>query len=536
MKYAQHFNTRETPQSQKIPGSDQVPNSAGGYSFEVSNWDRLERFLILGAEEGSYYASEKKLVIQNSETVLKCIKENGLRTVQVIVDVSTRGRAPKNDPALFALAMCAGLGDAVTKKEALRVLPQVARIGTHLFQFVEAVEKFRGWGRGLKTGVGSWYLDKAPASLAYQLVKYQQREGWSHRDVLRLAKPVPQGEGHQALFKWATRGELAEDLPEDLKIVRGFEMAKGAKTVKEVLPLIEAYGLTREMIPTQFLKEGKVWEALLPGMPMTAMIRNLGNMSKSGILGQLSVAEKVIVERLGDRDFIRKARIHPLGVLVAMNTYKTGHGIRGSGTWDVNRNVVDALDEAFYLAFENVQPSGKRMLLALDVSGSMGGPEISGMPGISPRIGSAAMAMVTLKTEKNVATMAFSSQFVELDISRRKRLDDVVKAVSGIPFGGTDCSLPMIWALQRKIPVDAFVVYTDSETWSGLTHPVQALRKYRDAMGIPTKLIVVGMTSNGFTIADPKDSGMLDVVGFDTAAPAVMADFIRGGAALNADG
>jgi 60 kDa SS-A/Ro ribonucleoprotein len=45
--------------------------------------------------------------------------------------------------------------------------------------------------------------------------------------------------------------------------------------------------------------------------------------------------------------------------------------------------------------------------------------------------------------------------------------------------------------------------------------------------GIPAKLIVAGMASTGFSIADPDDGGMLDVVGFDSAAPAVMADFAR---------
>ena len=85
----------------------------------------------------------------------------------------------------------------------------------------------------------------------------------------------------------------------------------------------------------------------------------------------------------------------------------------------------------------------------------------------------------------------------------------------------------MRWALERGITADAFVVYTDSETWAGPVHPVQALRAYRQATGIAAKLVVVGLVSNGFTIADPTDSGMLDVVGFDTAAPALIADFIR---------
>jgi 60 kDa SS-A/Ro ribonucleoprotein len=96
-----------------------------------------------------------------------------------------------------------------------------------------------------------------------------------------------------------------------------------------------------------------------------------------------------------------------------------------------------------------------------------------------------------------------------------------------MPFGGTDCAQPMRWALERRLAVDTFVVYTDAETWAGGIHPAQALREYRQRMGIAAKLVVVGMVSNGFSIADPNDAGMLDVVGFDTATPSVIGDFAR---------
>jgi len=85
----------------------------------------------------------------------------------------------------------------------------------------------------------------------------------------------------------------------------------------------------------------------------------------------------------------------------------------------------------------------------------------------------------------------------------------------------------MLYALERGLEVDGFVVYTDSETWAGAIHPVQALRLYRERTGVAAKLVVVGMASNGFSIADPDDAGMLDVVGFDAATPAVIADFLR---------
>jgi 60 kDa SS-A/Ro ribonucleoprotein len=107
-------------------------------------------------------------------------------------------------------------------------------------------------------------------------------------------------------------------------------------------------------------------------------------------------------------------------------------------------------------------------------------------------------------------------------------IDDALKLVE-LPFSSTDCSLPMVRALENKEHVDAFVIYTDSETYMGKIHPQAALEQYRAATGIDAKLIVVGMTSNCLTIADPKDLNTLNLAGFDTATPRMINDFISGG-------
>src|SRR5258708_4542503 len=100
MVYKSHFNRKATPQNAPIPGSNQVPNSAGGYSFPVDDWTRLDRFLILGSEGGSYYATERQLTLENAKSVMQCIAADGPRAVQRIVEISEAGRAPKNDPAI----------------------------------------------------------------------------------------------------------------------------------------------------------------------------------------------------------------------------------------------------------------------------------------------------------------------------------------------------------------------------------------------------------------------------------------------------
>jgi len=553
MSYLRRFGTRRVPQSAPLPGSGQVPNSAGGHAWAVDDWARLRRFLILGTEGGSYYASEAALTRKSADAVSRCLAVDGPRTVAEIVRVSDEGRAPKNDPALFALAMAAGAKDEATRKAALEALPQVCRTGTHLFRFATFVEGFRGWGRSLRRAVGAWYAARTPDALAHQAVKYRRREGVTHRDLLRLAHPAkrvsagnPQlgvSDDHARLFEWIVRGGETDGLP---RVAEGFVRAQAAGAAAEAAALVREYGLPREAVKPEHLTSTEVWAALLEEMPMTALIRNLATMTRIGLLQGRSEATDAVVSQLGDADRIRHARVHPIAVLTALRTYASGRGARGRGTWHPVGRIVDALDAAFYAAFGNVEPAGTRLLIALDVSGSMGGGNVAGVPGLSPREASAALALVTAVTEPDYEVVGFfagkggfrkrgravhagyTDGLTPLPITSRQRLDDVVKTVSGLPFGGTDCALPMLYAQATEREIDTFVIYTDSETWAGGVHPAQALRDYRRASGIDTRLVVVGMVANGFSIADPSDPGMLDVVGFDTATPQLISDFARG--------
>jgi 60 kDa SS-A/Ro ribonucleoprotein len=539
-------NLTHTPQNQPIPGTTQVPNSAGGYAWKVDDWTRLDRFLVLGAEGGTYYIKERELTAENAQAVIRCIDEDGERAVARIVEISEAGRAPKNDPAIFALALAVTHGSPATKRAAFDAIPRVCRTGTHLFHFAQYVDGMRGWGRGLREAVGKWYSMPA-GKLALQAIKYQQRDGWAHRDLLRLAHPKPVTPAHETIYGWMVNGwDSVGEAPhpdESLVTIWAFERAKHVKSAGEVIELVHKYDLPREAIPTEWLNSAQVWEALLEEMPMEAMTRNLAKMTTVGLLSPNSEAVRKVVAELHDPDRIKKARLHPIKVLAALKTYAQGHGERGKLRWSPVHKIIDALNDAFYASFGNVVPTNKRWLLALDVSGSMDGNMIAGVPGLDARTGSAAMALVTAATEPSYTMIGFSaaqggyggrwgggeSGVTAVNITPRSRLDDVVKTMRTIPMGGTDCALPMKWALANKIPADVFVVYTDSETWAGPDlHPAQALRIYRDKIGIPAKMIVVGMTSNGFTIGDPDDAGMLDVVGFGTAVPQVMSDFVAG--------
>lgn len=521
------INKRTTPQSVQAR-SDQVPNSAGGWTFALDDTARLRRFLILGTEGGTYYASPRQLTLENAAVVERmCVDAPGT-LLDLVHEVSVGCLAPKPNPALFALAAAAAFADDQHRARALRMLSEIARTGTHLFLFATYVEQFRGWGRGLRTAVADWYLRPDVSQLAYQVVKYRQREGRSHRDLLRLAHPNTDDLVRRALFEWVVRRADVPDLP-GLELVNGWVAAQKLPPEPGAMArLVEAHGLSWEMLPDWALNEPEVWTSLIArGVPMTALLRQLGRLTRAGVLAPGGANLPVVLARLTDAERIRKARVHPLQVLIAVRTYASGRGLRGSLEWQPVPQVVDALDEMFRLSFASVVPTGKRLMLAVDVSGSMDYWSIAGTP-ITPRVAAAALAMVTAATESDYEVLGFSHELVKLPISPRQRLDDVVRTMSGLPFGATDCAQPMEYALATGRQVDAFVVYTDNETWAGRTHPHQALQAYRAATGIPAKLVVVGMTATGFSIADPDDAGMLDVVGFDASAPAVIADFIRG--------
>lgn len=527
MNYLAGLGHRVTPQSEPLPG--QRANSAGGHTWVVDRWTRLRRFLVLGSEGGSYYVGERELTLENVDCLGECLREDGERVVAEIVAISEGGRAPKNDPALFALAMATKQGDLATRRAAFAALPRVARMGTHLFHFASYLEQFGGWGRGTRNAIARWYTTKAPDALAYQLVKYRQRDGWSHRDLLRLAHPVPIDQGQDEVFRWVTHGEaLSDTLPTPIEAYRAAQVCETAAATVNVVRSFHS-AAPREILNPDHLADPGVWAALLDvGMPMTALIRNLATMTRVGLLKPLGRHTHVVCEQLNDEAALLKARIHPIAVLAALTTYVSGRSPRGGTTWEPVAEIVDALDRAFYASFGGVEVTGKRYVLALDVSGSMSWGDVAGVPGLTPRVASAALALVLAERERQTATLAFAGEIVPLTISPRQRLDDVLHTVDGLPFGRTDCAAPMLWALKHGIEADVFVVLTDSETWSGHVHPTEALRAYRRQTGIDAKLVVCAMVANPFSIADPNDAGMLDLVGFDTATPNLIADFARG--------
>lgn len=539
--YSSFVSTKKsvTPISAPIYGREKemVVNSTGGFVFDIGIWGQLDRFLILGAEGPSYYASQAKLVKENCTAAQKCIKEDGVRVVNRVVEISDAGRAPKNDPALFVLALCASYGDEATKTAANAALSKVARTGTHLFHYTQYISDLRGWGRGIKKAVANWFNNRKPESLANQVVKYKQRDGWSMRDVLRVSHPKAATPLHNEIFKYVTKGwDSVGEQPHPEKALQSIWASERAKVLtkgSDVAKLVNDYALPWEAIDTKWLNDHDVWEALYTSIKPEALMRNLGKLTSNGFLSPLSKNVTKAVNLLTDEKALKDARLHPLKMLVALKTYNQGHGDKGSLSWKPIPQISAALEEGFYKSFGIIEPAGKNTLLALDISGSMGFGQIAGMP-LTPREAAAAMAMVVARTEPNYYFVGFSNDLIELKINHKMSLDDVIKYTSNLPFGSTNISAPFHWAADRKIKVDTFTVITDNEVNTGYygktAHVTEALQQYRSKVGVPdARLAVLATSSTAFSVADPADKGrQMDFVGFDLNTPGILTQFSKG--------
>lgn len=547
----------KTAQSAPIPGreGEMVKNAAGGYVFGADAWKRLNRFLMIGVEGGTYYISERKLTQDNAKSLNGLIKADGPRVVELIREVARDGRAAKREPQVYALAACAALGDDETRDLAYAALEDVARIPTNLFGFNQYFLDIKGshtMGRKHRRAMARWYNEKDPERLAFLMSKYQSREGWSHKDMISMAHVSPAGEEHANLFAWAFNGPEAEgndrgaSLTGDyMRTIKAFEWAKKASSTEEITQLITEYGLSWEHVPTQFLKDPEVWRSLIPNLGYQALMRNLNKMP----LDALSHTTEAVCEQLTDQEKISKSRIHPFNILIGLKTYAEGRGFRGSKTWNVNADVVDALDKAFYVSFGNLEKTGKRMLLLVDVSGSMRS-RINGSP-LSCAQAAGAISLV-LKAQEGAGAHIYGfadgrgsvkvpyasrgrrfylnsvqeCSLIDLGISPRTRLDSAFKAVQRSNFGGTDASAGVCFALQAGLDVDQFVVLTDNETWCGPQHVTQALTEYRRKMGKPNAgLISCAFAANSYSVADPKDPRQMDVCGLDGSLPKLISDF-----------
>ncbi|NEQ95955.1 MAG: TROVE domain-containing protein [Cyanothece sp. SIO2G6] len=522
MTYNFFVKPRATPQTQPIPGreSEMIKGRSGGYMFDDGIWTVLRRSLLLGTSKNSFYADKHELTDEFVTAVSDCVAADPQRVAQEIVYASD-GRAIKNSAPLLALVLLS-MGELPAAKQAfLDIFPQVVRTASHFYEWLSYSKALRGFGKVVQQAGTAWLSNPDAKALAYQLLKYQQRHGFTHRDALRLFHVKPVSAEHQALFQWVIQGWQAvpEQTPsEAMSQIWWYERVKRQPVL--TCAAIAHGRLTHEMVAPVGKMDQAAWDLLFQDMPMGALLRNLGSLTQLGVIrADKPKVLKRVANVLTNKRRLQQGRIHPIAVLKALKTYQSGGKLgRGSKTWTPVPRVLDILDRALELSFETAQPTNQVFLHAVDVSGSMSWATV-GSIGLTCCEVAVTMALATAKAEPNYAIRGFATQFKDLDITARDSFASAMKKARKQNFGGTDASVAYDWAIRNHFHVDVFCFWTDSESWAGRQHPSEALAQYRRLVNPNAKAVYVTLVPSRISLVDPNDSMSWDIHGFDPSAP-----------------
>nr|XP_023662168.1 60 kDa SS-A/Ro ribonucleoprotein [Paramormyrops kingsleyae]XP_023662169.1 60 kDa SS-A/Ro ribonucleoprotein [Paramormyrops kingsleyae]XP_023662170.1 60 kDa SS-A/Ro ribonucleoprotein [Paramormyrops kingsleyae] len=512
-------------------------------ALPVTDMTRLRRFLCFGSEGSMYGAKGQQPGMENTQMLMRLIEDGrGCEVVEEIRRFSRDGASVAPSPALFALAVCSQQPDAKTKQAAYEALGDVCRFPTHLFSFVQFKKELKEgmhcgiWGRALRKAVSDWYNQKEAMSLAVAVTKCKQRTGWSHKDLLRLSHMKPANPGISLINKYITKGwkevqatysntENSDEVAEVLRYLEAVEKVKHSTDEVEVIHLIEEHGLEPEQLLTSHLKSREVCKALLTEMPVVTLLSRLGKMTADNVLQQRSSEAALVCERLQSESALRKDKIHPFHILLAQQAYKKGQANRGKVNWETDHAVLQALDAAFNKCLMNVEPTGKRFVVAVDVCMSANSTVLGSY--LNATTAAAAITMGIARAETEPQILVFSEgAVIPSTVTTDMSLAQVTAELAKSTGGATNCVLPILWATENQKPTDVFIILTSNTTSLGRIHTAEALRMHRYRMGLSSKLIVCGLTSNGFSIADPEDRGMIDICGFDSGALHVIQNFI----------
>jgi len=546
------------------------------FTHTISFKDYITRILILGSTNNKYSSVSNEMDDSTKQYILDQIKcgNNGMIILETLREIYLEGRAPKQDATFMVHAMLCRAEDLNLRLKALEFLKEYRTI-SQLYSWKLAHTKAgtsKGFGRAVKRNLNEWILSKQPTDLAYQFTKYMSRGEWGFVDLLKCihtrtgtgddrtvspkycknkqelpAQPIDLVlryaiDGYDKMHNLAVKNNLTQDYT--YRYLNAINSAKKCNVdidedIGQLLFLIDKFNLTREHLPTKSLTLLAIQNELLVDqdktrvkMPMTALLRNLANLTRIGVFNDREILN-LVLSHLQNTDVITKARIHPVNVLTAWFTYRTGCGKKSKHTWTPNPEIVKVLEEMFYLSFKNVKPTGKRICFLIDCSGSMASESLC--EGVTNAEVAALLAMVFSRAEMNSRTPVQHSFYLFANglknvsdlIHPMASFNDVLYAVQRSDWTSTNISNGILNAMQFRRLYDGFVVITDNDVNSGIK-PSIALNQYRTAMKLDTKLAVVATQMSNLSIADPTDNGMMDFCGFDSYGPKLLQEFFSG--------
>ena len=466
------------------------------------DWRRLRRFLVLGTDGSAYRAGSRPAPQRYGALVERCLRGDGPRLVAEILAVRERGRAARDAPALFALALAAATGDLATRRAAQEALGDVARTSEELFAFVGYAGELDAWGRSLRRALGRWYGARSPDALGREAVACGARSRRA-QPPRRPADRLPGGPGAGRVGRARPAAAMAGPRRPGAGAPagrRGFRAAAGRRRSRLRR---RARARLPAAAPGAARRAPRLGRGLVGAARRHAAARAAAQPAADGVGGAARARlgrgrpRRDAVASPGARGRRRsRAGRRPRGAARLPSAARPSPSPRSSrpsttvfhGSLAHARAVGRAAARrARRLAVDarrrRRRDAGRQPARGGGRDGDGERRERDALRRRRLRRRGAAAAAPRRRRRSAVPADAAAAASWRSSSRRGARVGDVVAALSRLPAGDPDYALPMRVAADRGLDVDLFVVYTDSDALATETHARGGARRVPAAVG-----------------------------------------------------
>jgi 60 kDa SS-A/Ro ribonucleoprotein len=324
-------------------------NYHGAPAFKRTPEEDLVRTLMTGTFEPTFYADARDLANQAKDIFATAVAFPEFLAKAIVY---ARNNGYMRLAPITALAYLSIYDTWLFQ----RTFHQVIKTPGDLQDFVALlrISKMRGMGRAIKSACGG-YLNGLSE---YHAIKYgSNKQDLSLRDIYRLVRPKLTGKASD-IAKYIVKGEC----PSSLKQIALYERFKQETDEEELIWLINEGRLPHELVTQKLPNSPKAWAAVMRQMPIFALLRNLVTLYRHDVFEDQDNAAYVI-KMLTDPERIRNSKLFPFRFLAAA---------RKANENALPSKIQHAINDAVELSLQNVPKLPGRVLIANDVSGSMG--------------------------------------------------------------------------------------------------------------------------------------------------------------------
>ncbi|RUP37350.1 MAG: TROVE domain-containing protein [Acinetobacter sp.] len=436
-----------------------ISNQAGGRAFQLDHRQALAQLAATGTLNHTFY--------QNAQAQLEqilALTQNIDATFIAKTAVYTRKNNHMKDMPVLLLAILSQLEQNLFKA----VFPLVIDNGKQLRNFVQimrsgAIQR-KSLGSLPKKMINQWLINASDNQLLSANIGNQP----SLADVLKMTHPKPKDTNQDAFFAYilGKKYEL-EQLPTKVQALEKFRQ-----------------GLTQDVpdLPMQLLTNlslsAQQWAEIAKNGGWQMLRMNLNTFTRHGVF-EIEGMDNVIANKLQDQDMIRKSRVLPYQLMATWAALDDA----------VPQVVRQALEHVMQAALENVPRLTGRVVVAVDVSGSMASPVTGYRKGATSKLRcvdvASLFACALKQVNPDIEIMPFDTQLHSLNIvehesdasllgrlkqvfsgNKTRSIFEVAKQFAALGGGGTNCSIPLKRLNRDQTAVDLMIYFSDNESWA----------------------------------------------------------------------